>query len=628
MKTGLIPEVKEMTLHSGMIRLDEYSLSKEIREYVPIASELVNGLVAEQSNRLVILRLEPAFGEEEYSLTIQQEFIHIGASTPKAVYYALCTLTQLAWLNHGSLDCCAIHDSPTYAIRGFSDDISRGQISNLENFKSIIRRLAFYKCNVYMPYIEDTFLFESIPESGKYSNPVGAQEWRTLVTYAENYFVRIVPIINLFAHWEKNAALGAFRDFLLAKDNDPLWAHRGTLDVRKPEVRAMVQAILDEIVAVFGRSGIIHAGGDEVGALELFSKEEAGEIYNDYYRFIRHELEVRGCRMMMYSDMYTPVYGDYQVPLDCMDEMPKDIQFVYWDYTPRHEYRNIDELVRRDRCFHVSPASYTWNRFVPQLEVAWHNTRRIAGYAPDHCSGLIMSSWNDGGMTLREENWFSVLIGASFGWHPGSRMTYTEYIEKFFDLYFGLKEIDLTPFNCLFGYGASNPTTGIEGPEEDHDMERRLGLMLSTGEKLYVEFWKDARLPVDPEIKARTVADLRNALSALAYFNALKPLRNKETYDAMLFDMRRLTTAIRKVALLKDGAYLTREEAMKAIPDILEMAREVSALHEENDRLWHATNRRSEWDFCDYKYLELEDSFHALARYCRVAKWMKAEKFL
>ena len=46
-------------------------------------------------------------------------------------------------------------------VRGISDDISRGQVSNIDNFRRIIKFLARYKMNVYQPYIEDVFKFKS-----------------------------------------------------------------------------------------------------------------------------------------------------------------------------------------------------------------------------------------------------------------------------------------------------------------------------------------------------------------------------------------------------------------------------------------------------------------------------------
>jgi hypothetical protein len=47
----------------------------------------------------------------------------------------------------------------------------------------------------------------------------------------------------------------------------------------------------------------------------------------------------------MYSDMYTPLYGDYALGIEYIDSMPEDMNFVFWDYACREDYPNIRNLI-------------------------------------------------------------------------------------------------------------------------------------------------------------------------------------------------------------------------------------------------------------------------------------------
>lgn len=629
MNTKLIPEIKKIEITGGIIAIADYFLTDEFLKAAPVSAELFEEIGGGKGNKPVKLILDSKYDKEEYTLTIDQDMISVEASTSSGAYYALCTIAQLSQLNNGMLECCKISDWPTIKVRGVSDDISRGQISSLENFKSIIKRLSRYKCNLYMPYIEDSFAYKCAPQSGKYSDAVSACEWKELVTYADKYYVTIVPIVNILGHWDKNSVLEAFEDYMLKEGDNPEGRTLSTLDVRKPRVLEMVSHMLDEITEVFGKAGMIHVGGDEVGDLtRLFSKEKAAELFNGYYKHIHNELKKRGCRMLIYSDMYTPVWGDYQIGLDYIDEMPEDTGFVYWDYAVRKEYKNITHLIERGKRFYVSPATYTWSRFIPHIQNVWLNVKSLAGLAPDKYEGIIMSTWCDGGMNLREENWLGILAGALFGWEPKSKMTLDEYIESFFNIYYGIENINLKEFHNLFDYDKAFIKEDYNENTATKPMEFWYDELQGIGSRMFNEFWKDARSPVDETLKAGLNGVLQQILKARSYFEELKPSRNTLTYEVMLFDFKRLVANIKKIDLLRSDAYRSREEAMRNIPKILELAEEVSSLREENKKLWFAANRQSEWEFTESKYLDLESTLRSLARYCKVGKRLSTEKYL
>ena len=105
-----------------------------------------------------------------------------------------------------------IRDFPAEKIRGITDDISRGQVSTLDNFKEIVRTIARYKMNVYSPYIEDLFQFSKYPDIGKGRGALSPAECKELDAYAKKYFVEIIPIFETLGHWENILLQPKYRD--------------------------------------------------------------------------------------------------------------------------------------------------------------------------------------------------------------------------------------------------------------------------------------------------------------------------------------------------------------------------------------------------------------------------------
>ena len=184
MHLNLIPVPAHVEIRDLDIILDrkDISLSDAIRRYVTKADEVISG-----TGHIIVEHIpDSSLGAEEYKLRVAADRIEITASAPNGVYYGLVTLSQLFALNDGMICSLEIIDRPTMPLRGISDDISRGQVSTLQNFKDILRRMSLVKCNVYMPYMEDTFQYKQYPESGKYSDPVTQEEWKELIEYAKD----------------------------------------------------------------------------------------------------------------------------------------------------------------------------------------------------------------------------------------------------------------------------------------------------------------------------------------------------------------------------------------------------------------------------------------------------------
>ena len=73
-------------------------------------------------------------GDEGYLLRITNNKIELKAKSAKGIYYAAISLIQLLEKTNRKLSSLEVLDWPDMKVRGISDDISRGQVSNLENW--------------------------------------------------------------------------------------------------------------------------------------------------------------------------------------------------------------------------------------------------------------------------------------------------------------------------------------------------------------------------------------------------------------------------------------------------------------------------------------------------------------
>jgi len=366
---------------------------------------------------------------EGYILSVApQRAILLAASAP-GLFYAAQSLTMLVRACGDTLPAVMVQDWPDFKLRGITDDISRGQVSTMENFQKIIRFLARYKMNVYMPYIEDVFRFKHFPEIGKNRGALTAQEWEALQDYAAKYHVQIIPIFQTLGHYENILSLPQFRH--LAE-----FPGAASLKIGAPETYQFLRTALDEVTAAF-RSRYFHIGADESwdvgrwGTRRLAERYGLASLHAMHYRKVFQMLKARGKTVMMYGDI---VLNNPTI----LNEIPKDVIMFDWHYRPAEHYPSVEVFRKAGQPFIVSPAIWNWNRIFPNLTDAMINIRQFTRDGWENGAlGAITSNWGDfGGPDLRELNYFPYAFAADCAWnvHGASAERFNRI---FFSTYFG-----------------------------------------------------------------------------------------------------------------------------------------------------------------------------------------------
>jgi len=313
---SIIPYPKELKILSGYIELQNFKEIVYPRALENLARygqkifdqdwdwNLAINLNTQQTKNAIILKLDPKFEIETYSLIIKPEEIEIKGSSGSGIFYGIQSFRQILFqynLEHFSklssnqdftLKCPQIEivDSPRFSWRGFMLDEGRYFLGK-ETVKKTLDWMAFYKLNrLHWHLTEDQGWRIEIKKYPKLTT-IGASrqgtpklrnrevghdgkslsgyytqaEIKEIIAYANERYIEIIPEIEFPGHAQ--AALAAYPE--LSCTGGPFevstkWGvHKEVFCLGNNLTIPFMKDILTEVCALFP-SKWIHLGGDEV----------------------------------------------------------------------------------------------------------------------------------------------------------------------------------------------------------------------------------------------------------------------------------------------------------------------------------------------------------------------------
>lgn len=393
----------------------------------------------------------PEMQAEGYFLNITPEAIEIYARTTHGLFNGLMTLCQLGrGANGNALPGGLIADYPAMSWRGISDDFSRGQVSTMDDFKGIIRFLAEYKFNVYMPYLEDLIMLDKYPAIGLSRGALSKAEIAELQAYAKNYFVEIVPVFQTLGHFENILNLP---DFVKYAE----FPGAASLNVSSLEADEFLFNMLEEVIPLF-ESPYFNIGADEswdVGLgsnRDLAAKESVAALHARHYNKVFQKVKEHGKKPLMYSDMLM------NHP-EILSLIPKDVIVVDWHYNLNDNFPSVKQLTDSGFTVIVSPAVHNWHNPFPNLTNSWINITNInrEGFR-NRARGTVISNWGDfGAPNFRAMNFQGYAYGAESAWNPIAADPAT-IDRRFFKQRYGIDENRLAALMLNLNEIANNTT--------------------------------------------------------------------------------------------------------------------------------------------------------------------------
>ncbi len=372
------------------------------------------------------IEFSPALHNEGYILDIQKGQIILLAKSNAGMFYGISSLQQIfqQYSSSDKIPGAFIQDWPYFSIRGVSDDISRGQVSTLDNFKIILDRLAQFKINIYMPYLEDMFQFKSFPQIGSNRGALSAIECRELQDYAKSLNIQIIPVFQTLGHFENILIQPEFIEHAE-------YPGASSLNAVSPKTYEFLETLLDEFLPVFD-SAYINIGADEswdIGhgaSRQKAEKHGNAKVHADHYLKVFELVKKHNKQIMMYGDIIL----DYP---EILQHIPDNVTIVDWHYDLQSPYTSTEIFKKSGKPFLVSPGTQSWSRIFPDLT---HARTNIAGIIKDglenNTIGVINSAWGDfGGGNIRELNTYPFAYGAELSWNPDSN-DIADFEDRFF----------------------------------------------------------------------------------------------------------------------------------------------------------------------------------------------------
>jgi len=432
---------------------------------------------------------------EGYGLEVAPEGIRIAADTERGLFYGMMSMEQLlraaALAGTAAIPCARISDWPAVGMRGFHEDYGRDQLPTVEDHKRSIRLLAQYKANTHLWFIEpDHFVYAFDPEIGAKYDRFTFDEIREVVAYAKQYYIEVIPVVELLAHMENTLS-------------NPKYAHlaekegTGTLCPVNDESIQFAEKLMGEIAAAFD-SKYFHCGLDESAVIgqgksaDAVKTEGIEKVYARYYTRLHDTLrDKHGKTMMMYADI---VLNHPSV----MNLLPKDIVMMFWDYIPRPRYEGLDNLVKNGFPTTTLAGMWDWVNLYPLYNAGIANIDMLAAQTAEVGSlGHFVSNWGDwnmgaAGANLSELNFYGALYCSILGWKP-QPIAVPEYSKAFATHFFGLS----SDYGEAFALLAACQGTGLENNQRARRMfhsvpAEKLPEMAKAAEA-DLAFWRDLK---------------------------------------------------------------------------------------------------------------------------------------
>ena len=385
--------------------------------------------------------------KQAYQLIISEDGIEINATTLQGLYYGSMSLVQLIERSvNNQIPTMKILDWPNMELRGISDDISRGQVSNLKNFKRIIDFIARYKMNVYMPYIEDMLQLKSYPSIGKGRGALTNREVKEIVEYAKERYVDVIPAFQTLGHFENILTSKEFVDFAE-------FPGAASLAVTEKKTYTFLENMLKEVFTLFP-SEYINIGADESydvgsGKSKALTKSIGrAKVHAEHYKKVFNICKENNKKVMMYGDVILN-------HTDILKLIPKDVIIIDWHYGANTSYPSTDIFNNAGFKFLVSPSVWNFRTTFPTYQIALPNIKTIIKDGLLNGSkGMINSNWGDyGAETFKEFVLFGYAWSAQCSWnYEASDLAI--FNNSFFADFFGIDDPKLNSlyktFSTLF----------------------------------------------------------------------------------------------------------------------------------------------------------------------------------
>jgi hexosaminidase len=352
---------------------------------------------------------------ESYTLSIGPSGVKLHAKTTAGLFYAVQTFRQLieGSPNSYTLPFVEIADWPSMPYRGFMMDMSHGAILTVAEVERQLDLLAEFKANQYFFYVETDLDLDGYPLLHKDSN-WSKQDIRTIVDYARQRHIDVVPCVELYGHLHDLFRLERYSDMAAL-------SHGGEANPADPRVQKILEDWLRQYAALFP-SPWLHLGFDEPFELERAGSKAAGGVAPDVLwlqhlqRMARITSEL-GKRPLFWADIDEGAYIFNKYP-GLAAGLPKNAIAAPWFYDARPNYDNLLDLFAINHVpILVATGISDWDNIAPDFDSTFANIDGfLAAGREANALGMLNTEWSDSALALHREAQAAMAYGAVAAW--------------------------------------------------------------------------------------------------------------------------------------------------------------------------------------------------------------------
>jgi len=548
--------------------------------------------------------------EEGYLLNISRERISIDAKTVKGAFYGIQTLIQVIKQVGRTVPCLKITDFPTYKIRSFYLDLTRGRVPKTEELFKLVDILSHYKINQFQVYLEHTFSYRNHPMIGYDADPLTPEDILKLDSYCSLNCIDLVPspsslghLSNVLKHPDykemaEDLGEGIYED----KDFKGIGRKGWTISPAHPKTYKFIEGLYDELLPLFS-SKLVNVCCDEpwdLGkgqTLKLCQNKKVDEVYLEHILKLKEIASRYGKRIMFWADVVLHYHqwafkGEFDKGL--LYKIPKDVIPLNWGYSRECERAVFNKHLKEANLnYYVCPSTNSYLSLFPLTEVAFDNILNFSKSGLEYgAEGVLNTEWGDGGhYNFIENSLYGILTGADISWN-------TEYEGKGLPKRFSV---------CFFGdKGEMGKATTLLGKSAEMIKDEKSG-------------WLKARF-LNQVFFAP--ADNKEIYNRAYVEKAKKVIENcEEALNIIEEVMRKRPDRYGVLPYYQFAAELQIHSAKKLIelskekPDresLLGLRNEMTGLRKKFEELWFLKNRKSEINIALGRYDNVIESYNKI----------------
>lgn len=512
---------------------------------------------------------------EGYELRISASGVRIVAPDRNGLRYGTALLEQIRRQCGDELPTLRVRDWPDFAVRGYMLDISRDRVPTQASLLELVTTLAALRINQLQLYTEHTFAYAEHERVWRDASPLTPDEVRELDACCAAHGIELVPNQNSFGHMERWLRHPEYRQ--LAEQPD---AARPSCLAPTNESAAFMRSLYAALLPCF-RSRSLNIGCDETFELGRGrSRAECesrgtGRVYYDYLMRLVRGLHAEGRTVQFWGDIVRQhpeltrelpreglialVWG-YEAPQD-PKELPSEVrsrlsQSGVDPESLRGFAWRVPPFAEAEIPFYVCPGTSSWNSLIGRLPNARANLLDAARTGLAYgARGLLITDWGDNGhLQPASVSLPALAYGAAVSWCAETNA-----------------ELELEPELALFLVGDPDTSRALI---RLGSVYQQLGLHTLNGSPLALALLTPlrGRFPAWGETNASELAGVVQTLEEECERLAPGELRQA-------------------AALARHGAWRLEHIALNRGPPLEELRRDLSALIEEQARVWRLHSR-------------------------------------